>query len=181
MRSVDARMWYAHAHVKIFSADRASCLADRATVPSIEVSQCVCLLTLLWSLVEVHSQTSTPFISFMGNTLDNHSYVEFSEVGDELDGSDSVRCHSELVMCCTSAQGEFLRGDWFFPDGSVLAFPGPTNDPFEGRGAQVVDLRRTSALTPSGLYRCDIAFDADDPSAKQTFYVGIYNNGGIYS
>ena len=141
------------------------------------VSQC--LVTLLWSLVEVHSQTSTPYISFRGRTLDNHSYVEFSEVGRAGNGSDSVRCHSELEICCSSAEGN-LRGDWFFPNGSVLPFSGD-GDPFVGRGAQTVDLRRTTALSPSGIYRCDIAFDADDPSAMQTFYVGIYNNGGIYS
>ena len=143
------------------------------------VSQCVCLVTLLWSLEEVHSQTSTPFISFRSQNLSNHSYVEFSRVGVEIDGSDSVRCRSELDMCCSSAQGDFLRGLWFFPNGTVMPFPGPTNNPFEGRGAQVVDLRRISALSPSGLYRCNIAFDADDPSAMQTFYVGIYSNGGI--
>ena len=143
------------------------------------VSQCVCLVTLLWSLVEVHSQTSTPFISFRGRTLDNHSYVEFNQVG--VDGSDSVRCRSELETCCSSVQGDLLRGDWFFPNGERLPFPGPTNDPFEVRGDRTVDLRRIAARTPSGIYRCDIAFDADDPSAMQTFYVGIYNNGGIYS
>ena len=132
------------------------------------VSQCVCLVTLLWSLVEVHSQTSTPFISFRGRTLDNNSYVDFNQVGDEFDGSDSVRCHSELDMCCSRTQGN-LSGDWFFPSGAVLPFPG-AGDPFEGRGAQAVDLRRTTALTPSGIYRCDIAFDADDPSAMLTEY-----------
>ena len=143
------------------------------------VSQCVCLVTLLWSLVEVHSQTSTPYISFMGRTLDNQSYVEFSEVGRAGNGSDSVRCRSELSRCCTRTQGN-LSGNWFFPSGAVLPFPGD-GDPFEGRGAQFVDLRRITELSPSGIYRCDIAFDADDPSAMQTFYVGIYNNGGIYS
>ena len=142
------------------------------------VSQCVCLVTLLWSLVEVHSQTSTPFISFQSRTLANHSYVDFNQVG--VDGSDSVRCRTELVMCCSSAQGD-LRGTWFFPSGDVLQFPGTGNDPFLGRGAQTVDLRRITELSPSGIYRCNIAFDADDPSAMQTLYVGIYNNGGIYS
>ena len=136
-------------------------------------------MTLLCSLVEVHSQTTTPFISFRGNTLVNHSYVDFTQVGWAEDGSDSVRCRSELDMCCSGTEGD-LRGDWFFPSGVVLPFPGPTNDPFEGRGAQTVDLRRISALSPSGIYRCDIAFDSDEPSAMQTFYVGVYNNGGIY-
>ena len=97
MRSVapECGMHMRHAHVNIFSADR---LADRATMPSIEVSQCVCLLTLLWSLVEVHSQTSTPYITFRGQNLSNNSYVDFNQVGRAGDGSDSVRCHSELVL-----------------------------------------------------------------------------------
>ena len=127
--------------------------------------------------MEVHSQTTTPFISFQGNTLANHSYVDFSEVGQAADRSDSIRCRSELSGCCSEAQGD-LRGDWFFPSGVVLPFPGLTNDPFEGRGAQTVDLRRISALSPSGIYRCDIAFDSDEPLARETFYVGVYNNGG---
>ena len=58
---------------------------------------------------------------------------------------------------------------------------GPTNDPFESRGAQAVDLRRKTANSPSGIYRCDIAVNASEPSAKQTFYVGIYVDGGMYS
>ena len=149
-------------------------------MPSIEVSQCVRLLTLLWSLVEVHSQTSTPYISFMGNTLDNHSYVDFNQVRRDRDGSDSVRCRSELETCCSEAQGD-LRGDWFFPSGDVVPFPGLTNDPFESREAQAVDLRRKTANSPSGIYRCDIAFNASEHSAKQTFYVGIYANRGMYS
>ena len=137
----------------------------------------VLLSLLLWSLVEVHSQTSTPYISFRGQNLSNNSFVDFNQVGDESDGSTSVRCRTELVMCCSSGEGN-LRGDWFFPNGAVLQFPGD-GDPFEGRGAQFVDLRRITALSPSGIYRCDIAFDAGDPSAMQTFYVGVYSNGGI--
>ena len=102
-------------------------------------------MTLLCSVVEVHSQTTAPFISFQGNTLANHSYVDFTEVGRADDRSDSARCRSELVMCCSGIQGD-LRGDWFFPSGVVLPFPGLTNDPFEGRGAQTVDLRCAEVL-----------------------------------
>ena len=144
-----------------------------------KVSQGLHLVTLLWSLVEVHSQTTAPYISFRGNTLVNHSYVDFTQVGWAEDGSDSVRCRSELEMCCSGTEGD-LRGDWFFPNGETLPYPG-AGDPFAGRGAQTVDLRRISitALSP-GIYRCDIAFDSDEPLAMQTFYVGVYNNGGIY-
>ena len=150
----------------------------RSIMSFAKVSQGLHLVTLLWSLVEVHSQTTTPFISFRGNTLVNHSYVDFTQVGRAGDGSDSIRCRSELEMCCRMTQGN-LRGDWFFPSGDVLPFPG-AGDPYESRGAQAVDLRRTTALSPSGIYRCDIAFDSEEPLAREIFYVGEYNNGGIY-
>ena len=39
------------------------------------------LLFLLWSLVEVHSQTlPAPYLTFMGETLPDHSYVDLSLV-----------------------------------------------------------------------------------------------------
>ena len=42
-------------------------------------------LSLLWSQVEVHSQTF-PYASFIGQTLANHSYVKFSHIGYWLSG-----------------------------------------------------------------------------------------------
>ena len=174
-----SRNWcHSSLHGVTNSAGEKYCRAASNIMSFAKVSQGLHLVTLLWSLVEVHSQTTTPFISFQGNTLANHSYVDFSEVGRAEDGSDSVRCRSELEMCCSLTQGN-LHGDWFFPSGERLPFPDYVrNDPFEGRGAQTVDLRHITALSPSGIYRCDIAFDSDEPSAMQTFYVGVYNNGG---
>ena len=46
------------------------------------MSVLVLLCLLLWSLVEVHSQTEFPYVSFMGETLPNHSYVDLNEMGD---------------------------------------------------------------------------------------------------
>ena len=76
----------------------------------------VSLLSLLWSLVEVHCQTA-PYVSFMGNTVPNHGYVDLGQVGDDGSGSDNntVQCHTDLGTCCSSAQGPH-RGDWYFPD-----------------------------------------------------------------
>ena len=56
-------------------------------------------LNLLWCLVEVNSQTF-PYVSFLGQTLANHSYVNFSLVGPLSNGSDSVQCHTDLTTCC---------------------------------------------------------------------------------
>ena len=46
------------------------------------------LLFLLWSLVEVHSQIPpAPYLTFMGETLPDHSYVDLSALG-EIDNVD---------------------------------------------------------------------------------------------
>ena len=92
----------------------------------------VLLTLLLWSLVEVHSQ-SFPRLSFngtttMSKTLANHSYVDLSEVGTTPQSGagsgvgDSVQCHSDLTTCCTNTNGPH-RGDWYFPDGTLSRWP----------------------------------------------------------
>ena len=146
------------------------------------------LLCLLWSLVEVHSQTQYPYVSFMGETLPNHAYVNLSLVGNDTSGNDSVQCHTDLVTCCHRNQGDH-RGDWI-PPGSenklTFAFDViTTDDIYEARGDQRVDIhRRNNADMPSGIYRCDIATMAvhdDDPSVRESVYVGLYASGGIFN
>ena len=137
----------------------------------------VCLLSLLWSLVEVHSQTF-PYVSFNGQTLANHSYVDLSLVGDASSGSDSVQCHTDMGTCCSGLQGHH-RGDWY---GTRLLHPG-SGDIYESRLSQRVDLRRrNNANSPTGIYRCDIptnaVHDDTDISVRDTVYVGLYTGSG---
>ena len=138
------------------------------------------LLCLLWSLVEVHSQTA-PYVSFMGETLPNHAYVNLSLVGSS--GSDSVQCHTDLDNCCTVAQGQ-QRGDWNAPGSDIrLPFLDTSAAIYEVRGAQRVDIRRrNNADMPSGIYRCHIptnaVHDDNDNSVRESVYVGLYASGG---
>ena len=138
------------------------------------------LLCLLSALVEAQSQT-VPYISFMGTNLPNHSYVNFSLVGDALDGSDSVQCYTDLITCCSSNQG-LDRGDWFFPNRGRLQFS--SSDPhevFQHRQAQRVDLRyRGHSDPPDGIYRCDIETNAVSNDNQESVYVGLYASGGEY-
>ena len=144
----------------------------------------VLLCLLLWSLVEVHSQTEFPYVSFMGETLANHGYVDLNEVGDPaVNPSDhSVQCHTDLNTCCSGSWGQH-RADWHFPNGDRLPFSSPSVGIHEARGAQRVELRRrNNADSPSGIYRCDIPTDAvhhdNDNSVRETVYVGLYTTGG---
>ena len=147
------------------------------------------LLCFLWSLVEVQSQTEYPYISFMGNTLPNHSYVDLSLVGGDpisSGDSDTVQCHTDLSTCCRLEQG-LHRGDWF-PPGSDTRLPF-SNDAsgctcmYQDRQAQVLHIRRRNNPTgPSGIYRCVIATEAvhndSDQSVGETVYVGLYYGSG---
>ena len=140
------------------------------------------LLLLLLFLVEVHSQQTFPYVSFnrTGPALANHSYVDLSTVGSAGDNSDSVVCHSDLTTCCSGSQG-IHRGDWYFPDGTVLPF---VDTIYLGRAAQIAIIRRNNDATgPTGIYRCHIATVAvhsnTDISVGETVYVGLYlANGG---
>ena len=141
------------------------------------------LLGLFWSLA--HSQR-VPYVSFMSQTLANHSYVDLSLVGSAGSGSDSVQCITDLSTCCSGAQG-YHRGDWYFPNGTRLALltlggswylPDWTRLPFfyagifERRGSQRVDLRcGNNAISPTGIYHCDISTNAvhdDDSSVRDS-------------
>ena len=97
------------------------------------------MLSLLWSPVEVHSQT-IPCLSFMGQTLANHSYVDISQVGRPEDGGEGVQRITDLSTCCGSTDGPH-RGDWYFPDGTRLPFLAPNVDTFEARVPPGVDIR----------------------------------------
>ena len=136
------------------------------------------LLLLVSFLVEVLSQTF-PYVSFMGQTLANHSYVDLSLVGEAPSGSDSVQCVTDLTTCCSGSQGVH-RGDWYSPGSTDrLPFSSEGGDIFQQREAQRVDLRRrNSATSPVGIYRCDIptnvVHDDTDISVRDTVYVGLY-------
>ena len=140
------------------------------------------LLILLWSLVEVHSQT-VPYVSFMGENLPNHAFVNLSLVGNAADGSDSVQCHTDLYTCCSGNQGSD-RGDWYFPSGDRLQFSSSADNIYEFRAAQRVDINRRNNGDTSGIYRCDIetnavhSDDMDDTTTRETVYAGIYATGG---
>ena len=139
------------------------------------------LLCLFWSLVEVHSQT-VPYVSFMGETLPNHAYVDLSLVGNDDSGSDSVQCHTDLSTCCSDTQGEH-HGDWIPPDSEdrLPLLSDASAEVYEVHGAQRVDLRRRNkADMPSGIYRCDIAVhNGNETSETESVYVGLYTHGGI--
>ena len=144
------------------------------------VTVLIALLYFLSAVVDVCSQTA-PYVSFMGTNLPNHSYIDFTQVGE---GSDSVQCHTDLITCCSKAQGPD-RGDWYHPNGERLQFYiAAGNRLYESRVAQRVDLSvRGTPTPPEGIYLCDIETSATNNDSRESAYVGLYwhNNRGQYT
>ena len=134
---------------------------------------------LLWSHVDAKSQT-IPYMTFMGQTLPNNSYMDLSQVRDRLSGGEGVQCHTNLTTCCSSDQG-MDRGDWYAPDSEDrLPLESEEEDSahaiYEYRGNQSVTLvQRSTAVSQPGIYRCDIAVTG---SGRGTVYIGLYKTGG---
>ena len=145
--------------------------------------------------MEVHSQTA-PYLTFMGETLPNNAYVDFSLMmypgndDDTADISSTVICHTDLATCCRGEDGGD-QGDWYFPDGDSLPGAGSDNansHPITQRKRnQLVRLQRgpptATGDIPDGIYRCDIetvAVNSDDNTDRETVYVGVYGSGGMY-
>ena len=151
--------------------------AERALPLNVRMrSLCIAsfIIFLSWFLVEVNSQTF-PYVSFMGQILANHSYVDLSLVGrpdiplDNQNYGDSVECHTDLTTCCTSSDGVH-RGDWYFPNGARLPFPQSIGF-YQARDSQRVDLRRNYDGLTSGIYHCDIQTTVEPPKR------GHFGNG----
>ena len=136
------------------------------------------LLSLHWSLVD--SQAEFPYVSFRGESLPNHGYVDLSLVGDpetSTSSGDAVQCHTDIPCC----RGDIHTGNWHFPDGERVPFASDmTAGIHSQRTAQRVDLRRRKkSLSPSGIYRCSIQVNGDDNiPGRERVYVGIYGSGG---
>ena len=132
------------------------------------------LLCLLWSLVEVQSQTVYPHLTFRGNNLSNHSYVDIAEVGEDRgDPGNTVQCHTDLMGCCSDGS-PLPPGHWFTPSNTRLNRNGNIRQDRDGR---VVHIRhRNNVNGPTGIYRCFIATTAN--SVGETLYVGLYGSEG---
>ena len=151
---------FSYAHIIVVTSMKTSCM--------------LVLAVLLCSVVHVYCQ-EVPYITFNGDTLPNHSYLEFSQIGHSR--SNSVRCHTDLTTCCSGAQGND-RGDWYFPNGNRLQF---SDRIYESRNSRVVILGNERYYDPrnlmEGIYKCTIAVQADTET-RETVYIGLYNSGG---
>ena len=130
-------------------------------------------------LVTVRSQQQEfPYLSFMDNTLVNHSYVDINQLEDDF--SNELHCFTDLVSCCRDQDGEH-RGNWYSPSGTRLPFTSVEGNIYFSRRTQRVSIRRLGTVTVghAGIYRCNIQTNVVNSDGQfEVLYVGAYLNGG---
>jgi hypothetical protein len=121
----------------------------------------------------------TPAFSLRGQSYPNHGLVLIDDIGEtnETSGDGSLNCVSDLTTCCSDG----LRGDFHFPDGSVVStLRNIRSGYYRNRGMDRIFLNRRPEGTAQGLFQCRIRTVAS-PNEYQEFYIGVFDeNSGEY-
>ena len=102
-------------------------------------------------------------VALNGQIISRGGDVVITDIGE---GSNALGCRTDRADCCDNAPPvRTRRGDWRFPDGSLVGTNGGDGDFYKTRGQQRVFLnRRSNAMGPLGMYCCDVD-TVDDPDA----------------
>ena len=141
--------------------------------------------------VDCQADPVAPYITLGGSVLQNHSYVDFNQIGNNV--SDGVQCHTDLTTCCNSSFGSH-GGQWFSYASAITLgdrpyFPVSDVSLYRRGFQQGLAILSASSFAISyavnGLYRCDIDTNTStdggrntDVSLRESVYVGIYFRGG---
>ena len=113
----------------------------------------------IYTFVIIHT------VKFMlgGKTYLNNTIVLMSDIGED---NDALLCMTDRSDCCDGSR----VGEFYYPDNTAVGFSS-TNSLYRNRGPQVVRLnRRGNALSPTGVYRCQIP---DSIGRMQNIYINI--------
>ena len=98
--------------------------------------------------------------SLNGTTYQNNSLVTLEDIGE---GDDAL-------LCMTDLNGWYIRGNWFFPNGTRVPSNGAQWDIYRTTGWMVKVLHRRRGGV-DGIYHCEIP---DTAGVDQTIYIGVY-------
>ena len=95
----------------------------------------------------------------------NNSVIDINLVGEGFGGiaitdGGALECHTDDTTCCRGIDNPpngTGRGEWYYPDGTVVPPPGCGTGLYRTRDHMVIRLNRPGIETEStGLYRCEI-------------------------
>ena len=94
----------------------------------------------------------------------NNSVIDINLVGEGFEGAQitdggALECHTDDTTCCRGIDNHpngTGRGEWYYPDGTVVSPPGGNTGFYRTRGHMVIKLNRAGVAGPTGVYRCEI-------------------------
>ena len=119
----------------------------------------------------------------------NNSVIDINLVGEGFEGaqitdSGALECHTDDTTCCRGIDNPNGpgRGEWYYPDGTVVPPPSGSTDPgfYRTRDHKIIRLNRigrtgTVLPEPTGVYRCEIPGADGIPIIR---YINITISGG---
>ena len=118
-----------------------------------------------------------PGLTLKGVTFPNHGIInkDPSDIGED---TDALYCNSNDDMCCGTLPSGNGRGNWYFPDGTVLTSSAANPNLWYASwltGAVLMNFRGAATTGTTGLHRCDIL---DSTGTLHQFYTCIYAETG---
>ena len=119
----------------------------------------------------------------------NNSVVDINLVGEGYPGLSQItdggalECHTDNTTCCRGIDNPDGpgRGEWYYPDGTVVPPPGRGIGFYRTRDHMIVRLNRDRDLSPTGVYRCEVPgaggiaitkyITLSNPESKFLYYV----------
>ena len=95
----------------------------------------------------------------------NNSVIDINLVGEGFEGNQitdggALECHTDDTTCCRGIDDPpngVGRGEWYYPNGTVVPPPNSGNSIYRTRDHMVIRLNRRYDITqPSGVYTCVI-------------------------
>ena len=93
----------------------------------------------------------------------NNSVIDVNLVGEGFEGAKitdggALECHTDDTTCCRGIDNPngTGRGEWYYPDGTVVLPPGGDTGFYRTRDHMVVRLNRAGVTAPIEVYRCEI-------------------------
>ena len=109
------------------------------------------------------------------STWVGEGYVGLPQITD----GGALECHTDDITCCRGIDNPpngTGRGEWYYPNGTVVPRPGGGTGFYRTRDHMVIRLNRIGdILSPTGMYRCVIPGAA---GVTITRYI-ILNTGGM--
>ena len=95
----------------------------------------------------------------------NNSVIDLNLVGEVFEGDQitdggALECHTDDTTCCRGIDdlpNGTGRGEWYYPNGTVVPPPNSDNSIYRTRDHMVIRLNRRHGIAqPSGVYTCVI-------------------------